>query len=288
MTAPRPGAAPGEPHVDLHSHSTASDGAVAPAVVVERAAAAGLAAIALTDHDSVAGVAEATAAGARLGVRVVPGAELSAHDGEREVHLLALHLADPGALDTELARFREQRHDRAEEIVRRLRELGSSVTLDDVLAESGGGAVGRPHVARAMISSGFVGSHREAFDRYLGTGRPAYVAKTVLPVAEAIRLAHDAGGIVVFAHPGADGTRERVERFARDGLDGLELLHPSQSAEDVARLGALAKHFGLVRSGGSDWHGAGEGPRQLGVMRVPHAWLDEQDERVTARRAAGG
>jgi predicted metal-dependent phosphoesterase TrpH len=288
VTAPRPGAAPGEPHVDLHAHSTASDGAVPPAAVVERAKAAGVSAVALTDHDSVAGVAEATAAGERLGVRVVPGAELSAHDGEREVHLLALHLADPAGLDAELARFRDQRQDRADEIVRRLRELGAEVTLDDVLSEAGGGAVGRPHVARAMIAAGFVNSHREAFDRYLGAGRPAYVAKAVLPVADAIRMAHDAGGIVVFAHPGADGTRERVERFAAVGLDGLELLHPSQGAEDIARLGALAQHFGLVRSGGSDWHGAADGPRTLGVMRVPLAWLEEQDARATARRAAGG
>lgn len=291
MTLPGPTAGQGarsvERFVDLHSHSTASDGAVAPSAVVERASAAGLAALALTDHDTLAGVAEAVEAGARLGVRVVAGAELSAHDGEREVHLLALHIEHPEVLDRELARFRDRRQDRAAEMVRLLRELGSSVTMDDVLERAGEGAVGRPHVARAMVDAGFVRDHREAFDRYIGAGRPAYVPKDVLPVPDAIRIAHDAGGIAVFAHPGSDGTRERVERFARAGLDGLEVLHPSHGSEDMARLGALADHFGMVRSGGSDWHGAAEGPRTLGVMRVPHAWLDAQDERVAARRRAG-
>ena len=287
MTVPGPAAGQGARFVDLHSHSTASDGAVAPTVVVERASAAGLAALALTDHDTLAGVAEAMAAGERLGVRVVAGTELSAHDGEHEVHLLALHVEHPEVLDEELQRFRERREERAEEMVRRLRELGASVTMEDVMERAGEGAVGRPHVARAMVDSGFVRDHREAFGRYIGAGRPAYVPKEVLPVAEAIRLAHDAGGIAVFAHPGGDGTRDRVERFARAGLDGLEVLHPSHGAEDIARLGALCDHFGLLRSGGSDWHGAAEGPRTLGVMRVPHAWLDLQDERVAARRRAG-
>ena len=287
MTVPGPAAGHEARFVDLHSHSTASDGAVAPAVVVERAHAAGLAALALTDHDTLGGVAEAREAGGRLGVRIVPGAELSAHDGEREIHLLALHVEDPAALDAELARFRDQRHERAEEMVRLLRGLGASVTMDDVLERAGEGAVGRPHVARAMVDSGFVRDHREAFDRYIGAGRPAYVAKSVLPVPDAIRMAHDAGGIAVFAHPCGDGTRDRVERFARAGLDGLEILHPSQGPADVQRLGALADHFGLLRSGGSDWHGAAEGPRTLGVMRVPHEWLDRQDERVAARRRAG-
>ncbi|HEY0969790.1 MAG TPA: PHP domain-containing protein [Gemmatimonadales bacterium] len=288
MTAPGPAAGHGARFVDLHSHSTASDGAMAPAAVVERAGAAGLAALALTDHDTLAGVAEAMAAGERVGVRVVAGAELSAHDGEDEVHLLALHVEDPAVLDAELARFRERRHERAAEMVRLLRALGASVTLESVLERAGEGAVGRPHVARAMVDAGFVRDHREAFDRYIGAGRPAYVPKDVLPVVDAIRIAHDAGGIAVFAHPGGSGTRDRVERFARAGLDGLEVLHPSHGSEDVARLGALADHFGMVRSGGSDWHGATEGPRTLGVMRVPHAWLDAQDERVAARRHGGG
>lgn len=286
-----PAAAAGMPearYVDLHSHSIASDGSVAPADVVARAQAAGLAALALTDHDTLGGVAEAQAAGERLGIRIVPGTELSAHDGDREIHLLALHLRDLATVDGELERFRVRRRERASEIVDKLQALGVPVALDSVLAEAGGGAIGRPHVARALVAGGHVRDHREAFDRYLGGGRPAYVAKALFPIPDAVRLVHDAGGIVVFAHPGSDGTRERIERLARVGLDGLELLHPSHSPEDQARLAALARALGLVRSGGSDWHGAPEGPRTLGGMRVPLEWLEEQDVRVAARRAAGG
>ena len=287
MTAPAGPAPEGARFVDLHAHSTASDGAATPTAFAEAAARARLAAVALTDHDTLAGVAEATAAGARLGVRVIAGSELSATDEGREVHLLALHVAEPARLDAELTRFREQREDRAEAIVGRLNELGLAVTLDAVLAQAAGAAVGRPHVARAMVAAGVVRDYREAFDRYLGNGRPAFVAKVPLAVRDAARLTHDAGGILVFAHPGPDGTRERVERMAAEGLDGLEVVHPSHSTEDRARLAALAERLGLVVSGGSDWHGAPDGPRTLGGMNVPHAWLDRQDERVAALRAAG-
>lgn len=283
MIAPAAGAA----HVDLHAHSTASDGALAPADVVAAARRAKLVAFALTDHDTLAGVEEARLAGEREGVRVIAGTELSVTDGGREVHLLALHLADPAQVDAELARFREGRLDRAAAIVARLQALGVDVALDAVLAEAGGGAVGRPHVARAMVAAGAVRDHREAFDRYLGAGRPAFVAKELLSVREAVRITRDAGGLLVFAHPGADGTAERIERMTREGLDGLEIRHPSQSAEEQARLRALADRFRLVYSGGSDWHGAPEGPRTLGGMQVPFEWLERQEERLALRRGAG-
>ena len=273
--------------VDLHAHSTASDGAAAPADVVAAARKAGLAAIALTDHDTLGGVGEAMAEGDRLGVRVIAGTELSAYDGDREVHLLALHLREPERVDAALVRFREGRRDRAEAIVARLNALDVPVTLDAVLEAAGDGAVGRPHVARAMVAAGAVRDFREAFDRYLGAGRPAFVPKEFLSVGDAARLTHEAGGLLVFAHPGADGTRERVARMVAEGLDGLEVVHPSQSPEEQNRLRALADEFDLVYSGGSDWHGAPEGPRMLGGMRVPHAWLDRQDERVAARRGEG-
>jgi predicted metal-dependent phosphoesterase TrpH len=284
VTAPDAAAASGS-FVDLHAHSTASDGAAAPTAVVEAARRAGLAALALTDHDTLAGVEEAMSAGERTGLRVVAGAELSVQDGGKEIHLLALHLREPARVDRALARFREGRRDRAEAIVARLAALGVPVPLESVLAEAGSGAVGRPHVARAMVSAGVVRDYREAFDRYLGAGRPAYVEKVPLSVRGAAELTHEAGGILVFAHPGPDGTRERVERMTADGLDGLEVIHPSQPPEEQARLRLLADHFGLVYSGGSDWHGAPEGPRMLGGMRVPLSWLERQDELVARRRA---
>jgi predicted metal-dependent phosphoesterase TrpH len=271
--------------VDLHSHSTASDGANTPDAVVETAARAGLVAIALTDHDTLAGVAAAIEVGERLGVRVVPGVELSLMDGENEVHMLGLHIARVAALQDELEAVRDSRKERAERIVSKLNGLGVPVTLAAVLEQAGGGAVGRPHIARALIAGGWVRDLREAFDRYLGAGRPANVEKRRISVADGIRLIHECGGLAVVAHPGADGRRERVEPLVMLGLDGLEVKHPGHSAEDTLRIEALADHFGLVKSGGSDWHGAANGPRVLGGMRVPASWLEQQDARVEKRRA---
>jgi predicted metal-dependent phosphoesterase TrpH len=273
--------------VDLHTHSTASDGALPPAAVVAAAREAGLAAVAVTDHDTVAGVAAAAAAGSSLGVRVVPGVELSAMDGAREVHVLGLHVSGDDDLEQQLAAFRTARLTRAVRIVERLNQLGVPVTVASVLANAAGGAVGRPHIARAIVDGGWVRDTRDAFDRYLGAGRPAFVPKLRLSVGDAIQLVHRAGGLAIMAHPGADGTRARVEAFVALGLDGLEVRHPGHSAEDVARLAALVEHFGLVPSGGSDWHGTGEGLRMLGGQHVPLEWLARQEARLRTRAAEG-
>ncbi len=275
----------GGPFVDLHAHSTASDGSRAPADVIREAKKAGLAAIALTDHDTLDGVAEATQEGAAIGIRVVPGVELSAVEGDTETHILGLHLSDTRGIESALVALREMRRSRAERIVARLNELGVRVEFSSVLDQSAGGAIGRPHVARAMIAEGWAVDFRDAFERYLGNGKPAYVAKERLAVSDAIGLIHDAGGLAVLAHPGQGGTRERIESFARLGMDGVEVRHPGHSAEDIARIGALVAHFSLVPSGGSDWHGATDGPRQLGTMRVPAEWLGMQDGRIRARAA---
>ena len=273
--------------VDLHTHSTASDGALAPAAVVAAAREAGLAAVALTDHDTVAGVAAAEEAGRTLGVRVVPGVELSAVDGTREVHVLGLHVSATGDLERQLATVRTARHARAIRIVERLNHLGVPVSVETVLANAAGGAVGRPHIARAMVDGGWARDTRDAFDRFLADGRPAFVPKLRLSVADAIQLIHRAGGLAVIAHPGPDGTRARVEAQVAVGLDGLEVRHPGHGADDVARLGALVEHFGLVPSGGSDWHGTGEGVRMLGSQNVPLEWLTRQEARLRERGAAG-
>lgn len=272
-------------YVDLHAHSTASDGSRAPADVVREAQRVGLAAIALTDHDTLDGIAEATRTGAELGVRVVPGIELSAVEDDVETHILGLHLSDTRELETRLIELREMRRSRAERIVKRLNELGVRIEFNAVLEQAAGGAIGRPHVARAMIAEGWAVDFRDAFERYLGNGKPAYVGKDRLTAADAIALIRRAGGLAVLAHPASGGTRERIEAFAREGLEGVEVRHPSHSSEDVARLTALVDHFGLVPSGGSDWHGASEGPRTLGMMRVPAEWLERQDGRIRARAA---
>ena len=278
MTAP-PAGVPAGPFVDLHAHSTASDGARPPADVVREAKRVGLSALALTDHDTVAGIAEAVVAGEALGVRLVAGVELSAVEGEIETHILGLHLRDTRELEGRLIQLREMRRLRAERMVVRLNELGVRIDFASVLEQAGGGAIGRPHVARAMIAEGWATDFRDAFDRYLGNGRPAFVPKDKLPVPQAIELIHRAGGLAVLAHPAQSGTRDRVAALVEQGIDGVEVRHPSHSSEDAMRLLALVEHFGLVPSGGSDWHGA-DGPRTLGMMRVPAEWLARQDNRL--------
>jgi predicted metal-dependent phosphoesterase TrpH len=263
-------------------HSTASDGSRAPADVVRAARKASLAAIALTDHDSVAGLADAEAAGAELGVRVVKGVELSAVEGETETHLLGLHLRDTEVLERGLADLRAMRTRRGQTIIERLNGLGVNVSFDSVLAQAGTGVVGRPHVARALIAEGWATDARDAFDRYLGAGRPAYVPKEQLSMPDAIAMIHAAGGLAVLAHPGAGGTRERIEALRALGLDGVEVKHPSHSSSDTTRLRGLCEQFGLVPSGGSDWHGAAEGPRTIGMMQVPAEWLARQDAQLAA------
>jgi len=268
--------------VDLHMHSTASDGSRSPAEVVRAAKRASLAAIALTDHDTVAGLAKASAVGTELGIRVVNGVELSAVEGDTETHLLGLHLTDTAVLERGLGELREMRGRRAARIVELLQSQGVQITLDDVLLQAGAGAIGRPHVARALVADGWATDVRDAFDRYLGAGRPAYVAKDQLTMREAIAMVHAAGGLAILAHPGPGGTRERIEPLVGLGLDGVEVKHPSHSPQDVARLRACVDQLGLIPSGGSDWHGAADGPRTIGMMHVPIDWLLRQDERIEA------
>lgn len=268
--------------IDLHTHSTASDGSRRPADVATAAHAAGLSAFALTDHDTVAGLDEASEAAARLGLRLIPGVELSAVEDESETHILGLHLSKRGDLEAKLGGIRAMRLTRASRMVERLNALGIPVTMEAVLQAADGGAVGRPHVARALVNGGWAADFREAFERYLGNNKQAYIPKDRLPVAEAIALIHDAGGLAVLAHPGSHLTRERLAALTAAGLDGVEVLHPSHSYDDSQRLDAMAGEFQLVRSGGSDWHGAPDGARVLGMMRVPALWLKEQDARVAS------
>jgi 3',5'-nucleoside bisphosphate phosphatase len=268
-------------------HSTASDGVFPPSEVVRRAHDAGLTAIALTDHDSIDGVEEARTAAMPLGVRVVTGVELSAmtEDGD-ELHLLGLHVDDLAVLAAPLADFRRMRAARADQMISKLIDLNVPITRDAVDAIADGGVIGRPHVARALVQAKHVRDLREAFDRYIGFGRPAYVAKEHFSLADAIALVHAAGGLAVWAHPGSQGASDRVQALADVGLDGLEVFHPSHSTADIERLAMLAEAFDLVTSGGSDWHGTADPSRQLNCMRVPAVLLHEQDARVRARRAA--
>lgn len=278
----------GPARIDLHTHSTASDGTLPPERVVEAAERCGLSAIALTDHDTIAGLSAARDAGERLGIRVIAGVELSAFLGDNEVHILALHLSQLAALEERLTELRSMRYSRAQKIVEKLNALGIPLTFDEVLQQSAGGAVGRPHVARALIARGVVHDFRDAFFRYLGGNGSAFVPKDRLSLEDAIAIAHDAGALAIWAHPGDAGRRERLEPLVAAGLDGVEIRHPGHSGDDMKRLKALTDFFGLIPSGGSDWHGAGEGPRQLGMMNVPIEWLEQQDARIASLTSSPG
>jgi predicted metal-dependent phosphoesterase TrpH len=282
------GAAGGPGYVDLHTHSTASDGILPPERVVETAQQCGLTAIALTDHDTIDGLLPAREAGERLGIRVIAAVELSAFLDDHEVHLLALHLSRLDALEKRLLELRALRYSRGQRIVEKLNTLGIPITFEEVLQQSAGGAVGRPHVARALMARGVVHDFRDAFARYLGGNGAAFVPKDKLSLEDAIAIAHEAGGLAIWAHPGDAGRRERLEPLIDAGLDGVEIRHPSHSREDIKRLEALCSFFDLIPSGGSDWHGSEEGPRQLGSMKVPADWLARQDDKVASLAPVAG
>ena len=265
-------------------HSTASDGSLAPERVVERALGAGLGAIALTDHDTLAGVPAATEAGDRLGLRIVGGCEFSASAPWGEMHVLGYFLPSQSPeLEAFLERCRADRVRRGREMVTRLQALGVGLEFEDVLRESRGGAVGRPHVARAVVRRGGATDVGQAFDRYIGRGRPAFVEKKLPQFREIAELVHGVRGILSVAHLKERGTRSFLERLKHEGLDAVETRHPSHDPELRARLTDLALQLGLERTGGSDWHGdpePGESHGALGSQDVPIEWL----ERLNALR----
>ena len=252
---------------DLHCHSSASDGTRPPAEVVARAAAAGLDVVALTDHDTTAGIAAAAAA-LPAGLSLISGMELSCrHDGH-SVHLLC-YLFDPEheELAAQTRAIRASRVERAKEMVAKLKELGAPVTWEQVTRIAGDGVIGRPHVARAMIEAGVVSSVDEAFTReWIGPGGRAHVRRYALDPADAITLVHEAGGVTVLAHPYAV-TRgwmvpdQLIAELARGGLDGVEVAHPDHDAAERDQLLTVARRLGLAATGGSDDHGELTGDR---------------------------
>ena len=272
-----------ERFVDLHVHTTASDGERTPREVVARAAEAGLAAIAVTDHDTVAGLAEAEAAGREAGVRVVAGCEFSVQAGWGEMHLLGYFLpVDSPELAAFLAGARADRERRAREMVAKLVAAGVGIDEHMVRAAAKGGAVGRPHVARALLEMGACRTLDEAFERWLGRGRAAYVEKQLPQFRDVAALVHRLGGVVSAAHLKDRGNRGNLERLRAGGLDAVETRHPSHDADTRARLTDLALKLELGRSGGSDWHGepdAGWTHGALGSQQVPYEWLEALEAR---------
>ena len=272
--------------IDLHMHSTASDGSLPPAEVVALAQKNGVRVIALTDHDSVAGLPAAEERAREAGIRVLPGIELSVSEQNMDVHLLAYGF-DPSdvRLLEAIARYRESRHDRARKILTRLKGLGIRIPIEEVEEIAGGGAIGRPHVAEALMQGGHVETFHEAFQRYLGHHAPAYVAKHTVSLEEAVEVVRDAGGVTVLAHPGTLNRDAWIAGLARRGLDGIEVWHSKHGPAEINRYREMARVHGLLMTGGSDFHGERTPDVSIGGVAVPESVMTDLDDALRARRA---
>jgi predicted metal-dependent phosphoesterase TrpH len=254
--------------VDLHTHTIFSDGVLTPEALVARARDRRLAAIAVTDHDSVEGLPRALAA-AGPAIEVIPGIELSSAVDGLDLHILGFFVSpDDDRLRARLERFRLDRRERALVIMRRLAEQGAPLDTDLVLQRAAPGVIGRPHVAGALVEAGYAESIDAAFRRYLGARGSAYVPRPAFSPAEAIELIHAADGISVLAHPGPALGDDVIERLAAMGLRGIEVWHPAHAAPTVRRYRALAERLRLVETGGSDFHMEGRGA-DIGGLGVP-------------------
>lgn len=270
--------------IDLHTHTLASDGTDSPAQLVRRAKDLGLAAVAITDHDTVAGLAEAEKQGQALGLEVICGCEISARGEDNEMHILGLWLpSDTTVLEQSLLRLREHRHERNVIIVAKLQALGLDISYEEVQAASQGEAVGRPHIAAVLLRKGFVQNWQEAFTRYLGYKGQAYVPKEILSPEQAVNLLAGMGATVSLAHPCLSvSSREAVENLVRNlkgfGLNAIEAYHSDHSQAEQRFCVDLATRYGLALTGGSDYHGTSKPRISLGSgyggLRVPMFVLD--------------
>ena len=274
--------------IDLHLHTTASDGRLAPAALVSLAARSGLRVIAVTDHDTVAGLAEARHAAERERLRLVDGIEITAIEGGRDVHVLG-YFMNPS--DSGLARFLERqraaRVQRTREIGERLRDLGYAIDVEGLLAAvaSGGRSIGRPAIADALVASGHAIDRQDAFDRWLGADGPAFVARIGPSLTEVVDAIAAAGGIASLAHPGLLGLDDEIPAFASSGLQAIEACHRDHDAAAEARYRAMASSLGLAVSGGSDFHGEHERVRGAIQARPGSVVLPESDFAALEARA---
>jgi predicted metal-dependent phosphoesterase TrpH len=269
-----------EQFVDLHVHTTISDGTLTPTEVVELAAEKGLRAITISDHDTTAGVKEAQLAGKKYHVQIIPGIEVSTYiEGVGSMHMVGLGLdLDNKRLQQALDELVQGREVRNTNILRKLRELGYEVEEERVRELAGGAVVGRLHIATAMMEKNYVASLHEAFDCYLGSGKPAYMHRRRFTPEESIAMIREAGGVAVMAHPFSlrldrDQLERHIRNMAEIGLGGIEILYPEHTAEFREYLFKIAEKYHLAPSGGSDFHGANKPGIELGSQRVPVSFL---------------
>jgi len=272
-------------YVDLHLHTTASDGVKSPSDLVRYAKTRGLQAIAITDHDTIEGLEEGLAEGERIGFEVIPGIEISAEHSPGSMHLLG-YFIDPShpLLKHRLEYLQKARAERNPKMVEKLNRLGVNITYEEVLEASGKGQVGRPHFAQVLMGKKYVKSFQEAFDRYLKKGAPAYVDKMRFAPGEALHFINEAKGIAVLAHPntlGLNGYSELEDlilQLLKEGLRGIEVFYPEHSPADIAQYKGLAERYGLVMTGGTDYHGIEKNGLEIGVgrgeMRLPYSMVE--------------
>ncbi len=273
-------------YADLHVHTDRSDGSYSPQKVVELARAGGLSAVAITDHDSIEGVAAAISKGRQEGVEVIPGIELSALVEGEDIHVLG-YFIDINAdwFSKQLAFLRQMRKERAEKIVEKLNGLGVGISFEEVLSFAGKGAVGRLHVARTLFTKGYIRSIPEAFWRYIGKDKPAYVAKYKMSVREAVEIIHRLGGVAVLAHPHVVKQKDIVSRLVAEGIDGVEVYHSEHARAVEKRLLKIAKKYQLLVAGGSDCHGACKGETLIGTVKIPYEYVIRMKEKVEKNAA---
>ena len=259
--------------LDLHLHTTHSDGSLAPAEVLRLAHKAGVTALAITDHDIVSGIPEAIATGVELGIEIIPGVEISSFVGKSELHILGycIDWQNP-ELIRRLATLRESRHRRNPQIIERLRSLGLDVTYEEVRALAGTDAVGRPHIARLLMDKKYVTSAKDAFDRYLAEGRPAYVARELPLPIDAITWIRAAGGVAVLAHPtwakvSGEGLNTLLTTLKAEGLGGIEVHYSTHTKRQTTEYLDLAKRLDMLVTGGSDFHGITKPDIEVGTGR---------------------
>jgi hypothetical protein len=272
---------------DLHLHSRFSDGTYGPEELAEQARRYGLAAIALTDHDSVEGCPGTAQACEAAAIEFIPGIELTAEQEGNELHILGycMDTQNPRLL-TEIARFQAVRQNRIREMVERLNRMSVPLSADAVFALANCRAPGRPHVARALVAAGLCQSLDEAFERFLKKNRPAWVPKFKMSGEKAIELIHQAGGVAVLAHPGLNRTDEVIPSMVEAGMDGIECFHTKHSTVTTERYLELANRFHLLVTGGSDCHGKNKGKPLIGTVKVPYQYVEKLKARAAEIKTA--
>jgi len=272
---------------ELHCHTTASDGLLSPTDLVHLARQRDVTLLAITDHDTVAGHAEALAAGCEHGIHIIPGIEVSALSPQAEVHILGYGVRPTdAATNAKLASLRGVRESRARGILSKLCELGIDVSFERVQAQAGDGMIGRPHVARVLVEMGIVASQQLAFDLYLAEGKPAFVAHDGLTPAQAVQLIHAAHGVAVLAHPALyrGNFDDLFASLLSAGLDGIEVFYPAHTPEQTQQYAALAGQHDLLMTGGSDFHGiTGDQEVSLGAVHVPKKCVEALTAKIESR-----